>query len=417
MIKKLILAALIPLTVLSSPAPRSEGLSIKETGADFQTFAVGPGLVNLSPGDDYATYQWGLKNDGEFELVELIDYFKFANEYYRAQTGDNSLHIPNPIGPDAVELKKSRAVKGIDINIRPAWDLYEKAQEKRDVIVAVIDTGIDINHPDLKNSLWVNSAEIPGDGIDNDNNGYVDDVNGWNFYGNNNVLYNGKEDTHGTHAAGTIAASKDDGGIVGIGDNSHIKIMSLKALGGEDGAGSPEAVAAAVRYAEENGASICNLSFGSGAYNEALAQTIQNSGMLFIVASGNGDALGIGYNIDKHPVYPASYPFDNIISVGNLLFDGTLDSSSNFGAAGVDIAAPGTYILSTAPENSYTFMSGTSMAAPMVTGAAAMLYSYRSDLSLQDIKNVLLASARQTDALSGKVVCGGMLDVYSAFTY
>ncbi|MBT9777111.1 S8 family serine peptidase [Clostridium sp. MCC353] len=406
----------------SCPTPGPKDL-FRQSGTSGQNeavlrpFAVGPGLVNLSPGDSYATYQWGLKNDGEFQMIELIDQFKYATELYRAVTGDSSISIPNPVGPDAVEMRKTKAIAGIDINIRPAWDLYEKAQTKRDVIVAVIDTGIDTGHPDLQSSMWVNQAEIPGDGIDNDGNGYVDDINGWNFYSNNSVLYNGKEDTHGTHAAGTIAAARNNGGIVGIADNSHVKIMSLKALGGNDGSGNPASVIEAIHYAEANGASICNLSFGSSKYNEELAQVIQNSPMLFIVAAGNGDAMGVGYDIDHHPVYPASFPSDNIIAVGNLLFDGSLDTSSNYGPASVDIAAPGTYIVSTTPEGKYEFMSGTSMAAPMVTGAAAMLYSYRTDLSLADVKNILLASSRKSEPLAGKIGCGGFLDVYSAFVY
>ncbi|MBS6642989.1 MAG: S8 family serine peptidase [Clostridiaceae bacterium] len=415
-------AASYPAASFSSPG--SEDLfhqfkaeAAPQSGSELRSFAVGPGLVNLSPGDSYATYQWGLKNDGEFQMIELIDNFKYATEMYRAITGDNSISIPNPVGPDAIEMRKTKAAAGIDINIRPAWDLYEKAQSKRDVTVAVIDTGIDTGHPDLQGSMWVNQGEIPGDGIDNDGNGYIDDVNGWNFYSNNNIIYNGKEDTHGTHAAGTIAAGRNNGGIAGIADNTHVKIMSLKALGGNDGAGNPASVIEAIHYAEANGASICNLSFGSSKYNEELAQVIQNSPMLFIVAAGNGDAMGIGYNIDQNPVYPASFSSDNIISVGNLLFDGSLDTSSNYGPGSVDIAAPGTYIVSTTPENSYEFMSGTSMAAPMVTGAAAMLYSYRLDLSLADLKNVLLASSRKSDLLDGKVGCGGFLDVYSAFVY
>ena len=193
--------------------------------------------------------------------------------------------------------------------------------------------------------------------------------------------------------------------------------MSLKALGGSDGTGAPDSVIEAIRYAEANGASICNLSMGTSAYNEALAQTIQNSKMLFIVACGNGGFAGKGYDTDIYPVYPASFPFDNIISVANLLFDGNLSRDSNYGTASVDIAAPGTYIVSTLPGNDYGFMSGTSMAAPMVTGVAAMLYSYRPDLSLSDVKNILLNSSRKMDQLSGKMVSGGMLDAYAALSY
>lgn len=188
--------------------------------------------------------------------------------------------------------------------------------------MAVIDTGVDISHPDLQGSIWVNEDEIPGDGIDNDGNGFVDDVNGWNFYSNTNQVYEGPEDVHGTHAAGTIAASKDNGGIVGIADNNYVKIMPVKALGGEEGKGSPDNVIAAIKYAEANGAQICNLSFGSQNCTEEFKAAIRDSGMLFIVAAGNGDDNAIGYNIDASPIYPASLPFDNVITVANLMFDG-----------------------------------------------------------------------------------------------
>ena len=283
--------------------------------------------------------------------------------------------------------------------------------------MAIIDTGIDVDHPDLKDAMWVNEDEIPGDGIDNDGNGFIDDVNGWNFIDNNNQLYTGKEDNHGTHAAGTIAASRNNGGSVGITDNQYVKIMSIKALGGEEGKGSPESVIAAIRYAEANGAQICNLSFGSENCTEEVRAAIQGSKMLFVVAAGNGNEDEIGYNIDQNPVYPASLPYDNIITVANLIFNGKLDRSSNFGPASVDIAAPGTFILSTIPDKSYAFMSGTSMAAPMVAGAAAMLYSARPELSLQDVRNILITSAHKLDTLNGRVYSGGMLDVYSALQW
>jgi subtilisin family serine protease len=139
--------------------------------------------------------------------------------------------------------------------------------------------------------------------------------------------------------------------------------------------------------------------------------------MLFVVSCGNGGISGLGYSTDTYPVYPASFPYDNIISVANLLFDGSLSKDSNYGANSVDIAAPGSYILSTIPGNTYGFMSGTSMAAPMVTGAAAMVYSYRQDISLSEVKNIILNSSRKLDSLTGKMVSGGLLDAYGALTW
>ena len=173
----------------------------------------------------------------------------------------------------------------------------------------------------------------------------------------------------------------------------------------------------AIHYAEANGAVICNLSFGSTQYDESVAQAIQNSKMLFIVAAGNGDSYGNGYDIDANPVYPASLPYDNIITVGNILFDGNLDESSNWGVQNVDLAAPGVYILSTVTGGGYGYMSGTSMAAPMVTGAAALVYSSHPQLDVLGVKQVLLNSVRKTEQLAGKVLTGGMLDVGAAMAY
>ncbi|MBE5975697.1 MAG: peptidase S8 [Paenibacillaceae bacterium] len=428
--KKIIRAACLSLAILLAgyslwlnPLGNTSGASVeplhissKDQGQDLHVMALGPGLNNLSPSDEFSTYQWGLKNDGEFRLIELVQKFKYVDNLYSEVNNGGNLSIPKP-GPGNYESKVTHAVSGIDINIQPAWSLYDQAQNKRSVIVAIIDTGIDINHQELRNAIWTNPGEIDGDGIDNDGNGYVDDIHGWNFYSNNNKVFSGSEDSHGTHAAGTISASRGSYGIAGITDNNYVKIMPLKALGGKEGVGSPDAVIKAIKYAEEKGASICNLSMGTTGYSEELAQTMKNSHMLFVVSCGNGGVSGLGYNTDVYPVYPASLPYDNIISVANILFDGTLSKDSNYGAASVDIAAPGTYILSTIPDNSYGYMSGTSMAAPMVTGVAAMLYSYRTDISLADVKTIILNSSRKLDTLSGKVVSGGLLDAYSALNW
>ena len=296
-------------------AAQGDMLSVSQSGQSLHTFALGPGLVNLSPADQFATYQWGLKNDGEFQLVEIKAKFQAADNIYSG--GKGGFGLPG-LGPGDFESTVTDAVTGVDINIRPAWDLYDQSENKRSVVVAIIDTGVDYNHQEFSGAMWTNPGEIPGDGIDNDGNGYVDDVHGWNFYSGNSQIFVGEEDSHGTHAAGTIAAVRGSYGIAGITDNNYVKIMSLKALGGSDGTGSPDSVIQAIRYAEANGAAICNLSMGTSAYNEALAQTMQNSKMLFIVACGNGGIAGKGYDTDIYPVYPASFPFDNVISVANL---------------------------------------------------------------------------------------------------
>lgn len=371
-------------------------------GMALPAYAAGPLHGAIPYADSYASYQWAFSNTGELRLVPshaaAVDAALGAVSGNAALSADGTIH----------------SLAGIDINVVPAWKKYDAKAGKRQVVVALIDTGVDITHPELNASIWTNTGEIPGDGIDNDGNGYIDDVYGWNFYDNNAQVFTGTDDNHGTHSAGTIAAARNGVGTVGICDSAYVKIMVIKILGTSSGVGTVSNVVKAIQYAQANGASICNLSFGTTKYSEELYQAIKNSGMLFVVAAGNGDASGNGYSIDEQPMYPASFELDNIISVANLRFDGQLDRASNYGAKSVDLAAPGNYILSTITGNDYTYMSGTSMAAPMVTGTAAMLYSYDASLSLMDVRNRILQSARPLESLSGKVATGGMLDAGAA---
>lgn len=328
---------------------------------------------------DYSK-QWALYNDGTFETG-----------YITAQTG-------------------------IDIGAEKAWD---QVQQPRETIVAVIDTGIDYTHPDLVDSMWINQAEIPKDGKDNDKNGLIDDIHGWNFYDDNNILFSkdSEDDNHGTHCAGTIAASVNDIGIAGIASKANVKIMALKALGGEDGTGTTASVIKAISYAESMGADICNLSCGMADERDvALGNAIKKSSMLFVSAAGNGNGLTMAYNNDKKPTYPASFEYDNIISVANIRCDGKLHILSNYGINSVDIAAPGTRIYSTQVGGEYKYMTGTSMAAPVVTGVAALLYSQYKQITPRQVREVILNSARPLDTLAGKVSTGGMVDAYAAMT-
>lgn len=399
----------------------------------------------LSLNDEYSSLQWALYNDGSFAMEEEENDFPVFDTPFEEPSEPGQWHMPTPSDDGAgggnkpgfpqggggfpstpnrnmmrrsvnVTSTTTTSVSGIDINVEDAWDIYTGGNE---VVVAIVDTGIDYTHQDFDDVLWINEDEISNNGKDDDGNGYIDDVYGWNFYNNNNKVYTGSEDAHGTHCAGTIAASGDNSiGTSGITNTDYIKIMSVKALGGTNGTGSTEAVIKAIKYAEDNGATICNLSLGSTTNDKALYQTIASSSMLFVIAAGNGDEqTGYGVDADITPNYPAAYALDNIISVANLQSDGTLNYSSNYGETSVDLAAPGTYILSTTTDDTYSFMTGTSMAAPMVTAAAAMVYSYFDDISLADTKNIILDSVTPLDSLDGLVATGGMLNIGAALNY
>lgn len=375
------------------------------------------GYLNV-PGDPFVIYQWGLSNNGQLALkkevlqrnnnVEILDLNhskvvfngKKDNWNYFSNTNDQSFAL---------------AKQGIDIDFQDAYGMYENIKPKQEVIVAVIDSGVDINHFELKNSIWINEDEIPLNGIDDDGNGYIDDVYGYNFYDNNqNVFVNAIDDTHGTHTAGIIIAEHNNGGIEGIAYNKErtVKIMPLKILG-TDGKGSIASLIRAIKYAHDNGAKICNISLGCYTEEPELETLIKGyPDMLFVVAAGNG-AEFVGYNIDERPVYPASYNFLNLITVSTLLFDGTPYVSGNFGLA-VDVYAPGSYILSTIPNNSFGYLTGTSIACPFVTGICAMLWASNKNLTPQKINKIISDTANKNDNLSGYCFSGGSINAYKA---
>ena len=365
----------------------------------------------LSTSDPLVGEQWALDNDGSFQLEEQENRYPVFDDPFDVPSAPWQWIAPWwmwSAGSSTAGSIQVQAVPGIDIGLADAWRLYDGGS--RDVVVALVDTGIDYTHEDLAGRIWTNTDEIPGNGIDDDGNGYVDDVYGWNFYSGTNDVYVGTEDAHGTHGAGTIAANAGNGvGIAGIVQSDHVKVMAVKALGGSDGSGTTASIIQAIQYAEANGAQICNLSLGSSQNDPALYRTIASSKMLFVVAAGND-----GTDLETAPSYPASYDLDNLIAVANIRYDGELDPTSSYGAASVDLAAPGSYILSTPPGDTYSYMTGTSMAAPMVSAAAAMVYSAFPKATLADVKDILLASVHKLDSLTGRTATGGMLDLGAA---
>ena len=297
-------------------------------------------------------------------------------------------------------------IADFDIDAPEAWSSL--GSNIGEVVVAVIDTGVDTSHPDLQGKMWMNTHEIAGNAKDDDNNGYVDDINGWNFVNNTpNVFVGVEEDGHATHVSGTIAAADNTIGVIGIAPN--VKIMSLKFLGANGGT-TADAIEA-IYYAKNNGADLSNNSWGGGAYDEALRTAINGFEKPFIVAAGNSKR-----NIDRVASYPASYDCANIISVAAVDNRGALASFSNYGLTRVDVGAPGVDIASTYPGSSYVYMSGTSMAAPHVTGVTALVMGANTSLGTAAVKDIIMKSALANPLLSlaGKTVTGGMVNAMKA---
>jgi subtilisin family serine protease len=272
-----------------------------------------------------------------------------------------------------------------------------------DVTVAVIDSGVDLTHPDLVPNLWTNPGEIPGNGIDDDGNGYVDDVHGYDFVDNtgNPQDANG----HGTHVAGIVAARGGNGiGVAGVAWSA--RIMAIRVLDAS-ARGTTTTVAQGIRYAVDNGARIINLSLAGPSPARDLEDAIvyaQQHGVLIVVAAGNE-----GRDLAAAPTYPAAYPEDNILGVAATTQDGVLAGVSDFGV-GADLAAPGADILSTALGGGYEWRTGTSMAAPQVAGALVLLAAARPDLDARGLRDALLAGTRK----QGLAVESGALDAGAA---
>jgi thermitase len=303
------------------------------------------------------------------------------------------------------------------------------------VYVGVIDEGIDLNHPDLASNIWSNPFD-PIDGIDNDGNGFVDDVHGWDFSQHNNSIYDGSlidstTDSHGTHVGGTIGAVGGNGiGVAGV--NWHVTMIPAKFLG--PGGGTTADAVSAIDYIIDlktrHGLNIVatNNSWGGGSYSQALHDAIiraANADILFVAAAGNGNFFGLGLDNDTAPYYPSSYntmagtptqaaaSYDAVIAVASIMSTGATTTFSNYGQTTVDLGAPGSGIWSTTPNNGYRSFSGTSMAAPHVTGAAALYASLNPLAPASIIKSALLDSAlaAPTASLDNITVTNGRLDI------
>ena len=382
----------------SSTGSSSRARSLSAAGlVESASFTLVPGLTRAEPLPGFTVTQTleSLASDTSVAYAEpdyllttnvVPDDTDFSQQYGLNNTG------------------QSNGSAGADISALNAWDI----QIGTDVVIAVIDSGVDYTHPDLRDNIWANTAEIPNNGIDDDQNGRVDDVRGWDFSNNDNDPMD--DNNHGTHVAGVIGAKGNNtSGITGI--NWNVKIMPLKFMNAR-GSGRTSAAIRALEYAVRNGAKISNNSWGGGPFSQALFDAIQSanhSGHLFVAAAGND-----GTDNDRSAHYPSSFNLPNIISVAATDRNDRLASFSNFGARSVDLAAPGVNILSTIRNNAYREMSGTSMAAPFVAGVAGLLVAQNPELSVTQIKDTLLNNVDNNQSVAGRTVSGGRLNAEAA---
>ncbi len=325
-----------------------------------QTYTISPVAINKETISD-AKYsdQWGLKNTG-----------KNSGGWF------------------------SRGKAGEDVNAEGAWAI---SKGSRTVRIAVIDTGVDFTHQDLKANMWTNELEANGiEGVDDDGNGYVDDIHGYDFANNDGDPSDGHG--HGTHCAGNIGAKHDRSGVRGV--MNDVELVGIKFLS-DSGSGESEDAIESIEYAIKAGVHLMSNSWGGGEFSQALKDAIQaanDAGIVFVAAAGNSRA-----DNDTRDSYPANYDIDNVISVGAMEGAGKRSSFSNYGDEKVHVFAPGSNILSTVPGNRYQKMSGTSMAAPLASGAIGLLLAENPNLTPLEVRERVEATA----------VRNGQLDKYT----
>ncbi|MFN9048662.1 MAG: S8 family serine peptidase, partial [Planctomyces sp.] len=402
------------------------GLEVAETVHTQAMQSTGSGVLErvLLPA--------GTRMEQVIELLKNDSRVLFAEPNYRYQPSlisddpkylDGSLwgmfgsDMPTASGPAGTTNRYGS-------NAEAAWNL--NLTGSRSVYVGIIDEGIQIEHPDLAPNIWVNPGEIAKDGVDNDGNGYVDDVNGWDFCNNDKTVYDLGQDSHGTHVAGTIGAvGGNQKGVAGV--NWAVTMIPCKFIGLYGGyvLDAVKALDYVTDLKTRYGINVVatNNSWGGGGYSEALHNAIIRSAkkdILFVASAGNA-----ADNNDSSPRYPCGYnskaatnsesaaTYDSVISVASITSTGAMSSFSCYGLESVDLGAPGSSVISTIPDSSYGNMSGTSMAAPHVTGAIALFASAQSGrVSAESIRAALLGSTTQTASLAGRTVSGGRLNVY-----
>ncbi len=382
---------------LSDEIESVSGLAVIDDLDNADAQAVADQYAAMSDSVAYAEVNYRIKLDDPIQKDAVKD------GVYRETTAE----MPNdPLFGDQWALNnlgQDGGTKRADIDALEAWT---KTKGSEEVVVAVLDSGVDFTHIDLKGNMWTRPANVPA--YTDDELGTFNDTNGYN--GTDKISDPMDDNGHGTHCAGIIGAEGDNGeGITGI--NQKVKIMPLKFLG-RGGMGTTEDAIEAINYAidrKKNGVNvrIISASWGSTSKSKALEDTIRaagDAGILFVAAAGND-----GSNNDSRPHYPSNYDLPNVISVAALDRNDRLAGFSNFGVKTVHIAAPGKDILSTWLGGAYREASGTSMATPYVSGVAALIIAAEPKITMEKLRERLLSTADKIDSLDGKVVTGGRI--------
>ncbi|MHC4158437.1 MAG: LamG-like jellyroll fold domain-containing protein [Planctomycetota bacterium] len=393
-------------------APTSNGKVCSTTGKSQILSSLGGGIIRqnfkIIPSLSIVQLPAAMTVEEALLVFNNADGILYAEPDYEVEI--SSTFPDDPRFDDLWGMHNTGQTGGVadaDIDAPEAWDI---GTGSRDIIAAVIDTGVDYTHPDLAQNMWVNEAEYSGTpGVDDDNNGYVDDIYGYDFYNyDGDPMDDSSPIYHGTHCSGTIGALGNNGeGVAGV--CWKVKIMALKFLSSGGGGWTSDAIMC-VDYSVLMGANLSSNSWGGGGYSQGLKDAIDTAGaagMLFVASAGNDNS-----NTDTYPHYPSSYDSESVISVMSTTRNDSKSGFSNYGPISVDLGAPGSDILSCKGGGGYQYLSGTSMAGPHVAGACALLWSMNQTLSNSEVKDILLQSVDET--LTGLCVSEGRLNLYNA---
>ncbi len=397
--------------------PKAVGQSVQSLNNDAMvthTYGVVPELVVIETGPTIEARSARPDREAQAKLlVERIETLK-ASGLFEYVEPDRYLELRSmPRDPDFSNgslwgLRNTVGLPGVDVGAMDAWRLTSGSSN---VVVAVIDSGIEVQHPDLVANLWRNPREIPGNQIDDDGNGYVDDMHGIDLVASTKgVALSKDENGHGTHVSGTIAATANNIGVVGLAYGC--KLMGIRTHDENGQGGSVSSLIKGLEYALVNGARVINASFRVPYYSQAgfdAFSAVGDAGVIVVCAAGN-DAQ----NTDLVPLYPANYRLGNIISVASVNQSGELSEFSNYGLDSVDLGAPGEDIQSTWMGGTYAVISGTSMAAPHVAAVAALVISRYPNIGIHELRQRLIQSTVPLPSLAGKVITGGIINAYRA---